>query len=356
MVRLRDVLPVEPLSERRWEQIQEAVMVRLAADGAERLGHAGREALDKRPASFPRTARTWYALVVATGLGVAVSLLIAGIGEREIPSLADVVTGPQSTRLDWGGAVVEIAPASDVSLRSDRLGRGGATITLRSGRVMCDVAPRPAKSTFVVRAGDVRVEVLGTRFVVSRTSGDVGVEVLRGTVRVVTPDEMVTVGAGETWGTAPRPVPVPAKENRPDQAVHPHVSTPNIRPGLDPKARRRPGAGEAPHREAIGRSEASQDPFQRTDSQSESGARVRYEMAAQLEARDPEAAVDIYRELAAGRDLWAGNALFAHGRLQADRKRVDEARRLLAEYLRRFPAGPNAEDARALLAKISRNQ
>jgi hypothetical protein len=62
------------------------------------------------------------------------------------------------------------------------------------------------------------------------------------------------------------------------------------------------------------------------------------------------AALRIYGELAGGADGWAASALFAQARLEAERGRTPQARALCDSYLQRFPRGPNADDARALLA------
>jgi hypothetical protein len=80
-------------------------------------------------------------------------------------------------------------------------------------------------------------------------------------------------------------------------------------------------------------------------------AERRFQLAAGIEVRDPEGALRIYREIAAGSDAWAANALFAQARLELERGRRDRARALLDAYLQRFPAGPNVTDARALLRK-----
>ena len=77
-----------------------------------------------------------------------------------------------------------------------------------------------------------------------------------------------------------------------------------------------------------------------------------YDTASKLEARQPAAAIAIYRELARQGGAWGQNALFAEGRLQADRGDANEARRLLHEYLGRYPTGPNADDARRLLDRL----
>ena len=81
-------------------------------------------------------------------------------------------------------------------------------------------------------------------------------------------------------------------------------------------------------------------------------SRERYEAASKLEAQKPDAAMAIYGELARQGGAWGMNALFAEGRLESDRGRQSEASRLLDEYLARYPFGPNAEDARRLLARL----
>jgi len=75
---------------------------------------------------------------------------------------------------------------------------------------------------------------------------------------------------------------------------------------------------------------------------------ARYEAAERLERTDPARALRLYSDLSRGTDPWAQNALYAAGRLQADRGARGDAVRLLEEYLRRFPRGSNAQDARAL--------
>ena len=80
--------------------------------------------------------------------------------------------------------------------------------------------------------------------------------------------------------------------------------------------------------------------------------RERFDSAAALEVRDPVAAARIYRELASGSGPWAANALFAEARLSAERGQREAARALLSAYLDRFPDGPNAADARALLIRL----
>jgi outer membrane protein assembly factor BamD (BamD/ComL family) len=77
-----------------------------------------------------------------------------------------------------------------------------------------------------------------------------------------------------------------------------------------------------------------------------------FEQAALLERSDPAQASKLYGSLESQGDSWAQNALYAQGRLEATRGNRAEARRLLERYLERFPNGSNAEDARAVLARL----
>jgi TolA-binding protein len=77
-----------------------------------------------------------------------------------------------------------------------------------------------------------------------------------------------------------------------------------------------------------------------------------FEQATALERSDPARAARLYRTLEAGAGSWAQNALYARGRLEASRGNPGEARRLLEQYLERFPRGSNAEDARAVLRRL----
>ena len=74
--------------------------------------------------------------------------------------------------------------------------------------------------------------------------------------------------------------------------------------------------------------------------------------ATALERSDPARASRLYRQVESGSDSWAQNALYARGRLEASRGNTGEARRLLEQYLARFPRGSNAEDARAVLRRL----
>jgi TolA-binding protein len=81
-------------------------------------------------------------------------------------------------------------------------------------------------------------------------------------------------------------------------------------------------------------------------------AQQQFEAATRLERSEPLRAIQLYSGLESGTSSWAANALFAHGRLEAARGNGAVARRILSQYLARFPQGGNAEDARMLLGRL----
>jgi hypothetical protein len=167
-----------------------------------------------------------------------------------------------------------------------------------------------------VEAGTVVVRVIGTHFAVTRGVSSTEVDVQRGVVQVTEGAEQVDVHAGERWpAVAPSP---PAPASPPP----PRDSTPAGSGG--------PSAVSA----------------------SSTSARERYAAASRLEATRPDQAIAIYQDLAAKGGPWGMNALFAEGRLEADRGHTDDARRLLGEYLSRYSSGPNADDARQLVQRL----
>jgi hypothetical protein len=178
------------------------------------------------------------------------------------------------------------------------------TLVLARGTIDCEVAPRNGRPFHVV-AGDVDVEVVGTRFAVTRGTS-VRVDVTHGRVRVRSPNGEWMVGAGERW-----PVVAP-------------IQTATVDPPTPAPAP--PEIHETPKRDAP----SPHDQF----------------LAAQArEARDWVGAVKAYRAIASGDDRWAALALYSLAELDSAHDRAAAAITALDEYQHRFPHGASAEDA-----------
>jgi len=302
---------VEPLSEARWARIEDRVLADAARSPAS----------PEAPARSPRVpAKTLLAalggFVVACALALGVVRLAAG--PREAPPALHIATGESGSRAPVGSSEIEVGPRSEVVATGDDA--RGVVVVLERGSVTCEVSPRDGRPPFVVQAGEVRVRVIGTRFRVVRAANDVRVEVERGRVEVDARGRTISLRDGESWPEAAPPPPPPTAEPPP-----PSVTASAPRPP-EPRA-----------------TAAHADP---------SGDRAAYEGAARSEVSDPAGAMSAYRRLAAGGGPWAAPSLFAAGRLAVERGDRGTGRDLLREYLRRYPTGANAGDARVLLSRV----
>jgi hypothetical protein len=263
-------------------------------------------------------------------------------------------------------------------------------VVLDRGTVTCEVAPRRGRPPFVVDAGEVRVQVVGTRFTVTRGSGETSVGVDHGVVEVAVGGVVTVLHDGERWpassGSGGMVAPggidrtaaaagggeaAPERSSSTGSAVGGPSITAVSPPGASPGEVSSTGVATdvlvtAPHPASIARrtvgsgaSPSVPPSAAATDGLAPSSAiapapspQQVFESAARSERTRPDDAAALYRQLVSGNTAWAGSALFALGRLEADRGRRPEATRLLEEYLARYPRGINADDARALLQRL----
>lgn len=285
----------DPLPESRWEAIESKVFAHIDATPL--------------PSRRPRAAvgrTTWMAitaaLVFATGAALGARPWLRPVAPSPAPVAVD-----QVTHLTVGDSALDVSPGAVVAVRHDE-------VSLTSGTVDFGVPPRGSASAFVVTTPHARVESEGAKFRVDVVPTQTEVVVSSGTTRTIASDVAHPVNAGETWtsATAVPPAPSSTALSIPTSGIAPPPSTARA---LSPQAQ--------------------------------------FELAESLESADPDRAAAQYDALAKSGGPWADNALFAEGRLQADRGRRDDAKRLLTEYLARYPNGPNAVDARALLERQS---
>ena len=345
-----------------------------------------------------RGARLAFALAGVAAAAALVVVREGRHGEALSGRAARISTTTSGSSIAIAGATLEVAPQSAVSFGGGR--DGALVVVLDRGTVTCEVAPRSKRAPFIVEAGATRVTVIGTRFSVHRVGGHATVSVEHGLVEVADTNMTELVRAGERYHPG-EPVVREAlsSDARTEPAAAARVTVPTAPPVAAPQTVAAPAsvtsassdAAVSPSRKrrlalaepAAGRPHASSDeapdearPREEPAAPAETapavaaapevkpaedvGARrhtvqVLYELAAQLEVRDPEAALRIYGELAAGPTEsgggWAASALFAAARLEAERGQAQRARELAETYLRRFPRGPNADDARTLLAR-----
>ncbi len=312
---LRTKPDIEPLDEQRWERIEGEVFDQLNR---------------KRPLSrgslFPRSRPVLAFMLAGAAAAVVLGLTWRSLDRSPTSPVASggpsrFVTHGDGSHVDLNGAALDVSPESAVVVSGDD--EHGMILVLDRGSVTCEVSPRHGRPPFIVQAGEVSVKVVGTHFTVRRAGEAASVHVDKGVVEVTARGELTVVSKGESWPPAPSVTVADA----PAIAVVPSPSS--AQPPPVPSATRPSSAA----------------PKTRPPEE-------HYESATELEVRRPDQAISIYRELAKGDGPWAANALFAEGRLEADRGHRAEARQLLSDYLTRFPRGANAEDARQLLQRL----
>jgi hypothetical protein len=192
-MKLTGRVPVEPLDDERWTQIERRV-VAGAADAAAR---------PQRLRDARRLGR--IEAVVAIAAAGLLGWALRGSPDVSRALVADaapiaVAMDAEHSRLDLGDAVIHSDPATAfVVTRPD----GGVLVALSRGKVELEVGKRGARPPLVVRAGDTDVVVVGTRFTVDYGDGrgEVDVQVLEGVVSVIHERRATRVAAGEAWHT-----------------------------------------------------------------------------------------------------------------------------------------------------------
>jgi len=326
-MRMRTKLDIEPLGAMRMARVEQAVLDRLKGM--------------RVPSAREPARRAAWKPAVALMLAGAAAMGVGAFGWRAVLAPPPGALAPQATaesspsliratatgsHVALGESALDLAPGSEALVSGDDA--RGITVALARGSLECEVAPRHGRPPFVVRAGEVSVRVVGTHFRVSRGEGIATVDVERGQVEVTAPGARALLEAGAHWAwpeERERPAAAPTATELTSGALPPSTVSPPAAPVASTEPSRRPRPATAMDR---------------------------YNLAARLEGGRPNDALALYEDLARGEGPWAMNALFAAGRLEAERRNRPEAQRLLSEYVARFPQGPNAYDARQLLDRL----
>ena len=344
-MRPEDKPGIEPLSDASWQRIERGVFQQVTE-------------VERREAEPPSSKRPryTYALVLAGATALVVGFAAWRLGGPPVGVQPyRVVTLESGTHVDYGEAALDVASQSTllVSGSDDR----GVFAVLDRGKVTCELAPRRGRPPFIVQAGDVRVRVVGTKFTVSRSGDLAEVSVEHGVVEVTAHGQTARVGAGEHWpfvvtsavATPAAPAPIAPTPSAVRTVVPKHpVRVFHAKGPVAPETKSTlvvPPTAEGPS------SPSTRPPSPQLPNVSDT-PQGHYEHAARLEPTDPKSAIAIYRALAAQSGVWSQNALYAEGRLEAERGHRAEAFRILRSYLERFPGGPNIDDARHLLDRV----
>jgi transmembrane sensor len=208
-----------PVGEARWD----------AARGDRVLGAVKRTVATKRRGRAVAAAFAVAALALATLVWMIRPAPEAPLVRREVGSLR-FLDGSRVDLVD-GSSTVKVGLISP----------SYTELELAKGSARFDVTPNPGRR-FAVRAGDVRVEVLGTLFTVERRDPKVRVAVERGRVRVIWPGGEHVLSAGEALVFPPispdvRPT-ATATATEPEAEARTAPPAPASEPALDPSTLR----------------------------------------------------------------------------------------------------------------------
>ncbi|MEZ4367745.1 MAG: FecR domain-containing protein [Kofleriaceae bacterium] len=324
---LRGRLPIEPLDDERLARIERAVV---------RGGP---------PVQRPAWSRSRLPLLVAVAAMAAALTLIAWRawppGEVELAAAPPVRlhTDALGTRLALGDATVLAGPGTDLEVT--RPG-GGVLVELRHGRVELEVAKRGERPPLVVRADDVEVIVVGTRFTVDHPVGhDVEVEVTEGVVRVERDGVAALVRAGEHWRRSDGLVALtPATADGADPTEPSDDGAAVAPPPTTPPSTVDAGPSTAAATPPTVRPPTPRPPEPPLPDLATAIRRQSVPAAVDVGETNPARALAIYQRRLGERGEVAAAALYGMARLQAlSLGRTSDALRSLDAYLARFPSG-----------------
>ena len=341
--------PVEDLGDLAWRRIEANVLAQIEASDA------------PAPANLRNKQRRMPWLAAGAALAAAGVLLIVwqstNTSSATRSEISRVVTHSDATSITLQDSSLRVHPESALVVNQTS---AGTHVVVERGAVTCAVQKRSKSTPFVVSAGDVRVEVVGTKFTVARDGDSAKVSVEHGVVRIRSGAYDSTITAGQSW-----PV-VVAKSNVTDVTDDAEDESDESVESVEAETSNGPSASDvvdvpkaaAAAREQTRKSVAKTRNRDERELQKQTAPTIspkaRYQRAAALEASDPDGADRLYAAIEAEGGAWAATALFARGRLAVERGAADNAAILLRRYTKRYPTGANVADAEALLRKLGR--
>lgn len=320
-----------PASDARRERVERKLFEQLVAV----------RMVERAEAVIPPVRKSRAPMLFAFG-GIAAAAVLAVVlvgrnaADGVLPSSSQVVTPlGGTTQFTVPGALIEAR--SDTSVEVQHGAGGAVTLVVKRGSIQCNVEHRVNRPPFLVRAGEVEVEVVGTIFTVTRTPSP-RVDVARGKVRVTAPGGEWLVEAGETWPIVTRTAAVEPEqatepeaaieaETEPEPAVAPKKKTPVVPPARD---------DAKPAKDATDAAGTKAD---------QNLARETYRIANRLEQTDPQKAAQLYRSIATNGKGMESVALVSLAEVELRLKHPAQALAALDELKKRFPNAANTEDA-----------
>lgn len=175
-------VPVEPLDDERLTNIERRLVVRVS------------ELSERRDVRAPRRLLAFA--------GIACAVAVAGFVGWKLRGESTPASAPASERFVMKGGALDLGDARITGTDFAVTRTPGLTVVdMQPGRLDLDIDHQPGR-VFVVKAGNVEIEDIGTRFSVDYDGTHVEVRVTEGEVKVkhAGKDELLT--AGDAWTIA----------------------------------------------------------------------------------------------------------------------------------------------------------
>ena len=305
--------PVEPLSDLTWARVEQRVWRELDSETTSVV-------------SSPSRMHTswWLAAPVAVAAILFIVLFRRAPDHTTHDGPTRVVSDVSSSSISFSDAHITLDADSAIVMDAHD---DAPIVLVERGAAWFAVEPRQSRPPFLVIAGDTRIRVIGTRFRVARDAERIEVIVDHGLVEVGYHGELTRITDGEHWTTATQTAVAAPDASDPQPGPVVPVTVP-------PKARPSNLVALPTPTHPIADRDAT-----------------RFTELTRIEVTEPDAAITGYLALSKGSGRWAPIALYAAVRLATDRG-DPRARTLTEIYLRRFPSGANADDARQLLGRL----
>ncbi len=172
-------VPVEALDEERLTNIERRLVVQVSE-------------MSHRPLRAPRRLIAFASVALAIAVAGVVGFKLRGNGSPAVATNEPERFAMTGGALDLGDAQIT---GSDLAVeRSNER----VVVTMRPGKIELHVEHKPGR-VFVVKAGDVEIEDVGTRFSVDWQGANVDVRVTEGEVKVKRAGKELSITAGNAW-------------------------------------------------------------------------------------------------------------------------------------------------------------
>jgi hypothetical protein len=192
-------VPVEPLDDERLTNIERSLVVRVSEMSQQRTMRAPRRLL-----------------AVA---GIAMAVVVAGFVGWKARDGAPVAAPPKAEQVAMKGGALDLGDAqitgNDFAVtRTERR----VDVVMAPGKIDLHVEHDPGR-LFVVKAGTVEIEDVGTRFSVDYDGTNVDVRVTEGEVKVKHAGKELSITAGNAWTLELGPITIARLEERATQVT-----------------------------------------------------------------------------------------------------------------------------------------